>query len=174
MNFRVLKKAKIPTPNVYKKFKEPRDVFDFNWGSLRDFFSSSLAFLDFFAGTAAGFLLSLTHSSLCLVGLDFIFFAALLIRRPADFTGFEGFFTVFLPATGADLTDFLPDFFAGEGCFLTTFFRFWATFTLEKWTKFTRFNYFQDLKTPKKSTQNRAWSKLRYSNKLINFRKLSA
>ncbi len=37
--FRTLKKAKIPTPLVYKKFKNPRDVFDFNWESLPDSFA---------------------------------------------------------------------------------------------------------------------------------------
>jgi alpha-L-glutamate ligase-like protein len=37
--FRVLKYAKIPTPNVYKKFKVPRDVLEFNWESLPDSFA---------------------------------------------------------------------------------------------------------------------------------------
>lgn len=37
--FRVLKKAGIPTPEVYKRFKEPRDVFDFDWTTLPDAFA---------------------------------------------------------------------------------------------------------------------------------------
>src|SRR5260221_11655071 len=37
--FRTLKKAGIATPDVYKKFKEPKDVFDFNWESLPDSFA---------------------------------------------------------------------------------------------------------------------------------------
>jgi alpha-L-glutamate ligase-like protein len=37
--FKVLKKASIPTPEVYKKFREPRDVFEFNWASLPDAFA---------------------------------------------------------------------------------------------------------------------------------------
>src|SRR5258708_4199197 len=37
--FRTLKKANIPTPDVYKKFKEPKDVFEFNWQSLPDSFA---------------------------------------------------------------------------------------------------------------------------------------
>lgn len=37
--FRTLKRAGIPTPGVYKRFKEPRDVFDFNWESLPDSFA---------------------------------------------------------------------------------------------------------------------------------------
>ncbi len=37
--FKVLKKAKIPTPEVYSKFREPRDVFDFKWESLPDAFA---------------------------------------------------------------------------------------------------------------------------------------
>src|SRR5579859_1756460 len=37
--FRALKKAGIPTPEVYKKFKEPKDVFEFNWENLPDSFA---------------------------------------------------------------------------------------------------------------------------------------
>ncbi|HSX49065.1 MAG TPA: sugar-transfer associated ATP-grasp domain-containing protein [Candidatus Saccharimonadales bacterium] len=37
--FKILKKAGIPTPEVYKKFKEPKDVFDFEWASLPDAFA---------------------------------------------------------------------------------------------------------------------------------------
>ncbi len=37
--FRTLKKAGIATPDVYKKFKEPKDVLEFNWESLPDSFA---------------------------------------------------------------------------------------------------------------------------------------
>ncbi len=37
--FQTLKKAQIPTPLVFKKFKNPRDVFDYNWESLPDAFA---------------------------------------------------------------------------------------------------------------------------------------
>jgi alpha-L-glutamate ligase-like protein len=37
--FRTLKKAEIPTPEVHKKFKNPREVLDFNWESLPDSFA---------------------------------------------------------------------------------------------------------------------------------------
>lgn len=37
--FKVLKKAGIATPEVIKKFREPRDVFDFDWTSLPDAFA---------------------------------------------------------------------------------------------------------------------------------------
>src|SRR5260221_538255 len=37
--FRTLKKAKIATPDVYKKFKEPKDVLEFKWESLPDSFA---------------------------------------------------------------------------------------------------------------------------------------
>src|SRR5581483_11692429 len=37
--FRTFKKAHVPTPQVYKKFKSPKDVFDFNWESLPDSFA---------------------------------------------------------------------------------------------------------------------------------------
>ncbi len=36
---KVLKRSDIPTPEVFKKFVEPRDVFDFDWGSLPDAFA---------------------------------------------------------------------------------------------------------------------------------------
>src|SRR5581483_3817854 len=37
--FTTLRKARVPTPGVYKRFREPRDVFDFNWESLPDSFA---------------------------------------------------------------------------------------------------------------------------------------
>ncbi|CAN5349010.1 hypothetical protein BH10PAT1_BH10PAT1_0910 [soil metagenome] len=37
--FKTLKKAEIATPEVYKKFREPRDIFEFNWESLPDAFA---------------------------------------------------------------------------------------------------------------------------------------
>src|SRR6266404_7790174 len=37
--FKTLKKAEIPTPAIFKKFRSPRDVFDFNWNSLPDAFA---------------------------------------------------------------------------------------------------------------------------------------
>ena len=37
--FTTLKKAKISTPQVFKKFKNPRDVFDFKWETLPDAFA---------------------------------------------------------------------------------------------------------------------------------------
>src|SRR5258708_1254201 len=39
MMFRVLRKATVPTPDLYKKFVNPRDVFDFKWESLPDSFA---------------------------------------------------------------------------------------------------------------------------------------
>src|SRR3989344_499129 len=37
--FRILKQAEIATPEVFKKFKSPKDVLDFNWESLPDAFA---------------------------------------------------------------------------------------------------------------------------------------
>src|SRR5689334_3502700 len=37
--FRTFRKAKVPTPLVYKKFKIPKDVFDFDWETLPDSFA---------------------------------------------------------------------------------------------------------------------------------------
>lgn len=37
--FRTFTKEGVPTPLVYKRFKEPRDVFDFDWKSLPDSFA---------------------------------------------------------------------------------------------------------------------------------------
>lgn len=37
--FKTLKAAEIPTPEVYKRFREPKDVFDFNWEKLPDSFA---------------------------------------------------------------------------------------------------------------------------------------
>ena len=37
--FRVLKKAAVPTPEIYKKFREPKDIFDFDWNSLPNSFA---------------------------------------------------------------------------------------------------------------------------------------
>jgi len=36
---RVLKKAGVPHPEIYKKFRDPKDVFEFNWESLPDKFA---------------------------------------------------------------------------------------------------------------------------------------
>ncbi len=37
--FTTLKRAGIPTPEVHKRFREPRDVFDFKWETLPDAFA---------------------------------------------------------------------------------------------------------------------------------------
>lgn len=37
--FTTLKKAGIPTPEVYKRFREPREVYDFDWTTLPDSFA---------------------------------------------------------------------------------------------------------------------------------------
>ncbi|HSX49070.1 MAG TPA: sugar-transfer associated ATP-grasp domain-containing protein [Candidatus Saccharimonadales bacterium] len=37
--FRVFKKAGIPTPEVVKKFKEPNDIFEYDWKNLPDAFA---------------------------------------------------------------------------------------------------------------------------------------
>lgn len=39
MTEKVLKKAGIPTPSIYKKFVKPRDILDFDWASLPDSFA---------------------------------------------------------------------------------------------------------------------------------------
>lgn len=36
---RILKKAQVPHPKIYKKFRDPRDVLDFDWGKLPDKFA---------------------------------------------------------------------------------------------------------------------------------------
>jgi len=36
---RILKKAKVPHPKIYKKFMDPNDVFEFDWASLPDKFA---------------------------------------------------------------------------------------------------------------------------------------
>ncbi|MFH1971758.1 MAG: sugar-transfer associated ATP-grasp domain-containing protein, partial [Patescibacteria group bacterium] len=36
---RFLKKVDIPVPNIYKVFRKPQDVFDFNWDSLSSSFA---------------------------------------------------------------------------------------------------------------------------------------
>lgn len=39
MTQRVLSYADIPTPKIYKKFKDPQDLFNFNWDTLPDAFA---------------------------------------------------------------------------------------------------------------------------------------
>src|SRR5258708_6962753 len=37
--FRVMKASEVPTPQIYKKFRNPKDIFDFNWESLPNAFA---------------------------------------------------------------------------------------------------------------------------------------
>lgn len=37
--FKSLKKAQIPTPEIFKKFKDPKDIFEFDWTSLPSSFA---------------------------------------------------------------------------------------------------------------------------------------
>lgn len=39
LTFKTLKKAEVPTPEIYQKFRDPKDIFDFDWNSLPSAFA---------------------------------------------------------------------------------------------------------------------------------------